>query len=150
MLQLFFSDPAGMFVRYKCKAIGSGSEGAQITLQEGYSDSLTLAEAETLAVSTLKQVRRAPFFLLFALFFLLSSGSRSKRSRRRNPTTLRDVLADEDLLGTKGGIGTVSFTGVIFNIGIFLMAQVVCSKHSYLPLRLLIVPCYSIFLPITR
>lgn len=45
-----------MFVRYKCKAIGSGSEGAQITLQEGYSDSLTLAEAETLAVSTLKQV----------------------------------------------------------------------------------------------
>lgn len=46
-----------MFVRYKCKAIGSGSEGAQSTLQEGYSDSLTLAEAEALAVSTLKQVR---------------------------------------------------------------------------------------------
>ena len=55
-LQLFFSDPSGMFVRYKCKAIGSGSEGAQSTLQEGYSDSLTLAEAEALAVSTLKQV----------------------------------------------------------------------------------------------
>lgn len=54
--QLFFSDPSGMFVRYKCKAIGSGSEGAQSTLQEGYSDSLTLAEAEALAVSTLKQV----------------------------------------------------------------------------------------------
>lgn len=46
-----------MFVRYKCKAIGSGSEGAQSTLQEGYSDSLTLAEAEALAVSTLKQVQ---------------------------------------------------------------------------------------------
>lgn len=58
LFQLYFSDPSGMFVRYKCKAIGSGSEGAQSTLQEGYSDSLTLAEAETLAVSTLKQVRR--------------------------------------------------------------------------------------------
>lgn len=56
--QLFFSDPSGMFVRYKCKAIGSGSEGAQSTLQEGYSDSLTLAEAEALAVSTLKQVKK--------------------------------------------------------------------------------------------
>lgn len=56
--QLFFSDPSGMFVRYKCKAIGSGSEGAQSTLQEGYSDSLTLAEAEALAVSTLKQVKQ--------------------------------------------------------------------------------------------
>lgn len=43
-------------MRYKCKAIGSGSEGAQSTLQEGYSESLTLAEAEALAVSTLKQV----------------------------------------------------------------------------------------------
>lgn len=54
--KLFFSDPSGLFVRYKCKAIGSGSEGAQSNLQEGYSDSLTLAEAEVLAVSTLKQV----------------------------------------------------------------------------------------------
>lgn len=54
--QLFFSDPSGMFVRYKAKAIGSGSEGAQSTLQESYSDSFTLAEAETLAVRTLKQV----------------------------------------------------------------------------------------------
>lgn len=62
--QLFFSDPSGMFVRYKCKAIGSGSEGAQSTLQEGYSDSLTLAEAEALAVSTLKQVTF--FFVCFA------------------------------------------------------------------------------------
>ncbi|CAN0353353.1 unnamed protein product, partial [Discosporangium mesarthrocarpum] len=54
--QLFFSDPAGMFVQYKAKAIGSGSEGAQSNLQESYSESLTLVEAETLAVQTLKQV----------------------------------------------------------------------------------------------
>lgn len=70
-MQLFFSDPSGMFVRYKCKAIGSGSEGAQSTLQEGYSDSLTLAEAEALAVSTLKQVIFfvRVFFCLFIVFF---------------------------------------------------------------------------------
>lgn len=55
-----------MFVRYKCKAIGSGSEGAQSTLQEGYSDSLTLAEAEALAVSTLKQVRACVFRVVLA------------------------------------------------------------------------------------
>lgn len=74
LFQLFFSDPSGMFVRYKCKAIGSGSEGAQSTLQEGYSDSLTLAEAEALAVSTLKQVTFALIFLvlLFVLAFCSS------------------------------------------------------------------------------
>eukprot|EP01084_Bolivina_argentea_P296088 509896_1 len=54
--QLFFSDPSGMFVRYKAKAIGSGSEGAQAKLQEGYSDSFSLEDAEILALKTLKQV----------------------------------------------------------------------------------------------
>lgn len=54
--QLFFSDPSGTFVRYKAKAIGAGSEGAQSTLEESYSDSLTLQEAQDLALSTLKQV----------------------------------------------------------------------------------------------
>ena len=33
--QLFFSDPSGTLLEYKGKAIGSGSEGAQITLQVG-------------------------------------------------------------------------------------------------------------------
>ena len=54
--QLFFSDPSGTFVRYKAKAIGAGSEGAQSNLEESYSESLPLAEAEELALSTLKQV----------------------------------------------------------------------------------------------
>jgi 20S proteasome subunit alpha 5 len=54
--QLFFSDPSGTFVRYKAKAIGAGSEGAQSNLEESYSESMTLAEAENLALSTLKQV----------------------------------------------------------------------------------------------
>lgn len=54
--QLFFADPSGTFVEYKAKAIGSGSEGAQQNLQECYSESLALADAEKLALSTIKQV----------------------------------------------------------------------------------------------
>mmetsp|Transcript_4813 Transcript_4813/g.6958 ORF Transcript_4813/g.6958 Transcript_4813/m.6958 type:complete len:245 (+) Transcript_4813:95-829(+) len=54
--QLFFSDPSGTFVRYKAKAIGAGSEGAQSNLEESYSESMTLEETENLALSTLKQV----------------------------------------------------------------------------------------------
>jgi 20S proteasome subunit alpha 5 len=54
--QLYFSDPSGTFVRYKAKAIGAGSEGAQSNLEECYSETMTLLEAEELALSTLKQV----------------------------------------------------------------------------------------------
>ena len=54
--QLYFSDPSGTFVRYKAKAIGAGSEGAQSNLEESYSESMTLIEAEDLVLSTLKQV----------------------------------------------------------------------------------------------
>lgn len=54
--KLFFCDPSGTYVEYKAKAIGSGSEGAQQQLTEEYSESMTLAEAELLAVKTLKAV----------------------------------------------------------------------------------------------
>lgn len=54
--QLFFSDPSGTYFQYKAKAIGAGSEGAQITLQEKFRDDLTLENAEDLALEILKQV----------------------------------------------------------------------------------------------
>jgi 20S proteasome subunit alpha 5 len=54
--QLFFSDPSGTFLRYKAKAIGAGSEGAQSNLEESYVETMTLEDTEELAVSTLKQV----------------------------------------------------------------------------------------------
>jgi|UniRef100_A0A7S3V5K9 20S proteasome subunit alpha 5 len=54
--QLFFSDPSGTFVRYKAKAIGAGSEGAQSNLSESYNENMTMEETEELALSTLKQV----------------------------------------------------------------------------------------------
>lgn len=53
---LFHTDPSGTFVRYDAKAIGAGSEGAQANLQDNYNKDLTLEEAETLALNTLKQV----------------------------------------------------------------------------------------------
>lgn len=54
--QLFHTDPSGTYVQFDAKAIGSGSEGAQTTLQEQYRKDMTLQEAETLALSTLKAV----------------------------------------------------------------------------------------------
>lgn len=53
---LYHTDPSGTYVRYQAKAIGSGSEGAQTALQEQFRKDMTLKEAETLALSTLKQV----------------------------------------------------------------------------------------------
>mmetsp|Transcript_17044 Transcript_17044/g.50877 ORF Transcript_17044/g.50877 Transcript_17044/m.50877 type:complete len:245 (+) Transcript_17044:232-966(+) len=53
---LFHTDPSGMFVKHEARAIGSGSEGAQSALEEGYRRDMTLAEAEVLALATLKQV----------------------------------------------------------------------------------------------
>ncbi len=52
----YHTDPSGTYVKYSAKAIGSGAEGAQSTLAESWRADLTLAEAEVLALSTLKQV----------------------------------------------------------------------------------------------
>ncbi|KAI8330991.1 nucleophile aminohydrolase [Chlamydoabsidia padenii] len=54
--QLFHADPSGTFMKYQAKAIGSGSEGAQTELQKEYHKSITLVEAETLALTVLKSV----------------------------------------------------------------------------------------------
>ena len=53
---LFHCDPSGTFLTYHAKAIGAGAEGAQTTLEENYTKTLTLKEAERLALKTLKQV----------------------------------------------------------------------------------------------
>merc|ERR1739838_415419 len=54
--QLFHMDPSGTFLQFGAKAIGSGSEGAQQSLQESYHKSMTLQEALKLAMTVLKQV----------------------------------------------------------------------------------------------
>lgn len=53
---LYFSDPSGTYLKYKAKAIGAGSEGAQATLQDKYKDDMTFNDAEDLAFEILKQV----------------------------------------------------------------------------------------------
>lgn len=54
--QLYFTDPSGNFVQYKAKAIGAGAKGAQTNLQESYSENMSFAEAENLALTTLRMV----------------------------------------------------------------------------------------------
>ncbi len=54
--QLFHMDPSGTYVRYDAKAIGSGSEGAQQSLQEIFHKSISLKEAIKHSLSILKQV----------------------------------------------------------------------------------------------
>ena len=53
---LFHLDPTGTFTEFYAKAIGSGSEGAQTSLQEVYSKDMTLAEAEVHVLTILKQI----------------------------------------------------------------------------------------------
>ncbi|BFU18659.1 proteasome subunit alpha type 5 putative [Entamoeba histolytica] len=54
--RLFQTDPSGMFIEFYAKATGAGTEAAQSILHEKYNKSMTLREAEILALSTLKQV----------------------------------------------------------------------------------------------
>ncbi|KAL5014424.1 hypothetical protein ScPMuIL_008694 [Solemya velum] len=54
--QLTHMDPSGTFIRYDAKAIGSGSEGAQQSLQDVYHKSISLKEACKNALTILKQV----------------------------------------------------------------------------------------------
>lgn len=49
-------DPSGTFIQFDAKAIGSGSEGAQQSLQEVYNKDLTMKEALKHATTILKQV----------------------------------------------------------------------------------------------
>jgi len=42
---LYHTDPSGTFVRFKAKAIGSGSEGAQTNLQEALADGTDVSHA---------------------------------------------------------------------------------------------------------
>lgn len=53
---LYHAEPSGTYTRYQAKAIGSGSEGAQSSLQEQFRKDMTLKEAEIAALSILKQV----------------------------------------------------------------------------------------------
>jgi len=53
---LYHVDPSGTQTRFLAKAIGAGSEGAQNALKDHYHKSMTLKEAQRLALQILKDV----------------------------------------------------------------------------------------------
>mmetsp|Transcript_34916 Transcript_34916/g.100294 ORF Transcript_34916/g.100294 Transcript_34916/m.100294 type:complete len:262 (-) Transcript_34916:89-874(-) len=53
---LFNTDPSGTFTKYAAASIGSAQEGATSMLQEQYNKDMSLQEAETLALTVLRQV----------------------------------------------------------------------------------------------
>merc|ERR1712217_971304 len=53
---LFNTDPSGNFTKYSACAIGSAQEGATSMLQEQYNKDMSLLEAETMALTVLRQV----------------------------------------------------------------------------------------------
>ena len=54
--QLYQTDPSGTYFQWSARAIGSGGDTAMSTLKENYHTNMTLKEAETLVLKTLKQV----------------------------------------------------------------------------------------------
>jgi len=53
---LFNTDPSGTFGKYSACSIGSAQEGAMSMLQEQYKPDMSFAEAETVALTVLRQV----------------------------------------------------------------------------------------------
>jgi len=53
---LWNTEPSGTYTRYLAAAIGSAQEGATNLLQEQYNKDMSLADAELLALTTLRQV----------------------------------------------------------------------------------------------
>ena len=88
--QLYHAEPSGTFYRYDAKAIGSGSEGAQAELQNEFHKSLTLEEAETLVLKTLKQVMEEK---LDAKNVQLASVTREKGFRIYADEEMTEVVA---------------------------------------------------------
>uniref|UniRef100_A0A0R3RYV7 Proteasome subunit alpha type n=1 Tax=Elaeophora elaphi TaxID=1147741 RepID=A0A0R3RYV7_9BILA len=54
--RLFHLDPSGTFIDCLAKSIGAASDGAEQSLKEQYHESISLVEAEKIALSILKQV----------------------------------------------------------------------------------------------
>merc|ERR1712232_1103151 len=52
---LFNTDPSGTFTKYMAASIGSAQEGATSMLQEQYNKDMTMPDAETLALTVLRQ-----------------------------------------------------------------------------------------------
>jgi len=124
---LFHTDPSGTFIQYEAKAIGAGSEGAQSSLQDKYSkvqfvlflcqiercpsylppekqkQSMTLKEAEKLALLTLKQVMEEK---ISAINVEIASVEVGKTFRIYSAQELEAILAQIDDGSSSGSSGS--------------------------------------------
>lgn len=53
---LIYADPSGTYAKYSAKAIGSGAEVAQTTLEEKWSPSLSMNDGKKLGLSIMKNI----------------------------------------------------------------------------------------------
>jgi len=87
---LFNTDPSGTFTRYQACAIGSAQEGATSMLQEQYKEDLSLKEAETMALTVLRQVMEEKITKENIEVGMISA--ETKKFRLFNQTELEDVI----------------------------------------------------------
>merc|ERR1712050_544429 len=87
---LFNTDPSGTFTKYMAASIGSAQEGATSMLQEQYNQDMSIAEAETLALTVLRQVMEEK---LSKINIELGTVTKeSKRFKLYTPEELDDVI----------------------------------------------------------
>jgi len=89
--KLFHMDPSGTYVRFSAKAIGSGSEGAQQSLQESYHKSMALDEGVKTSMTILKQVMEEK---LNDTNVEVSTITKDGGFRTLSGTELQDVIKD--------------------------------------------------------
>jgi len=92
--QLWLTDPSGTYTRYEAKAIGAGADAAQTILVEQYHRSMTLAEAQSLALSILKQVMEDKITSLNVDMMVIEVDPAKKRKiRMLKPEEIEPILA---------------------------------------------------------
>jgi len=87
---LFNTDPSGTFGKYSACSIGSAQEGAMSMLQEQYKTTMTFAEAETLALTTLRQVMEEKLSKENIEVAIITA--QSKKFHLLNKTELEEVI----------------------------------------------------------
>jgi len=87
---LYVIDPSGTIVRYLAVAVGAGGESATSVLQDRYAKSMTLREAEDLALDILRQVMEAKIDDKNVEMALISS--ETKKYRVYNEENIKNII----------------------------------------------------------
>mmetsp|Transcript_68886 Transcript_68886/g.173522 ORF Transcript_68886/g.173522 Transcript_68886/m.173522 type:complete len:263 (+) Transcript_68886:102-890(+) len=87
---LFNTDPSGTFTKYMAASIGSAQEGATSMLQEQYNKDMSLKEAETLALTVLRQVMEEKLGKDNIELAIVSAAT--KKFKMFSPTELEEII----------------------------------------------------------